>query len=146
MTKILATILASAVLLASCGKKTQNPQATEDSTSTSTTAAPVETKAANTDYKPAFEGQTRIAGVTTSTPYEAKILDSSLVRPWGIAALPDGRFLITEKGGSMRIAEATGKVGAPINGVPKVDSEGQGGLLLKWRDGFLWVLSCCWSK
>jgi aldose sugar dehydrogenase len=93
------------------------------------TAASVETKKPNSDYKPAFEGQTRIAAVTTKTPVDTKVLTSSLQRPWGIAALPDGRFLVTEKGGTIKIVTAAGQVGESISGVPKVSSEGQGGLL-----------------
>lgn len=91
--------------------------------------APVETKKPNSEYKPAFPGQTRIGSVVTKTPYEGKVLTSSLERPWGIAVLPDGKFIVTEKGGTMRIVSATGEVGKPIDGVPKVNSEGQGGLL-----------------
>jgi aldose sugar dehydrogenase len=116
---------AAATVLASC-QKTETTEATADSTAV---ASPVETKKGNTDYKPAFEGQTRIAGVTSTTGYVFNVLDSSLARPWGIAALPDGRFLITEKAGAIRLAAATGALSAPIAGVPKVNSEGQGGLL-----------------
>lgn len=94
-----------------------------------TASSSVETKKPNSDYKPAFEGQTRIAAVTTKTPYEGKVLTESLRRPWGIAALPDGRFIITEKAGVMKIVSAAGAVGESIGGVPKVASEGQGGLL-----------------
>lgn len=93
------------------------------------TYAPVETKAPNTDYKPAFEGQTRVAGVKTTTPYEVKVLTEGLNRPWGIAVLPDGRFLITEKGGTLRIAAADGTLSEPISGLPPVNDAGQGGLL-----------------
>ena len=91
--------------------------------------AVVETKQANTKYKSAFAGQTRIGAVVTKTPYEGKALTSSLKRPWGIAALPDGRFLITEIEGNMRIVTGTGNVGEPITGIPKVFASGQGGLL-----------------
>lgn len=91
--------------------------------------ASVETKKPNSDYKPAFKGQTRITPVKTKTPYEAKVLTESLKRPWGIAALPDGRFLVTEKGGAMKIVSASGNIGDSIVGVPKVNSKGQGGLL-----------------
>ena len=93
------------------------------------TAASVETKQPNSDYKPAFKGQTRIGAVVTKTPYEGKVLTSSLQSPWGIAPLPDGRFLITEKPGTMRIVTASGGVGQPISGVPPVVYDGQGGLL-----------------
>jgi glucose/arabinose dehydrogenase len=91
--------------------------------------ASVEKNKPNADYTPAFEGQTRINAVVTKTVYEGKILTSSLQRPWGIAPLPDGRFMVTELGGNMRIVTSAGKIGAPIKGVPKVYYEGQGGLL-----------------
>lgn len=90
---------------------------------------PVETRAANAKYQPAFEGQTRVAGVRTSTAYDYTVLTSDLKRPWGIAVLPDGRLLITEKSGSMRIADNQGKLGAAITGISAVNDGGQGGLL-----------------
>ncbi|GAA4432370.1 PQQ-dependent sugar dehydrogenase [Pontibacter saemangeumensis] len=43
--------------------------------------------------------------------------------------MPDGRLLITEKAGTMRIASLSGELSAPITGIPKVNAEGQGGLL-----------------
>lgn len=89
----------------------------------------VETKAPNSDYKPAFVGQTRIAAVKTAIPYEGKVLTSDLKNPWGIAVLPDGRLLITEKAGTMRITTTTGKLSEPITGIPTVKFSGQGGLL-----------------
>jgi glucose/arabinose dehydrogenase len=89
----------------------------------------VETKAPNSDYKPAFAGQTRIGGVKTKTPYEFKVLSTLLENPWGITQLPDGRFLITEKKGDLRIATTSGVLSAPITGLPAVNSDGQGGLL-----------------
>lgn len=116
-----------AIVIASCGKKTEITEGSADSVNV--VAEAVETKAANTDYKPAFEGQTRIGGVKSSTEFEYTVLDSSLARPWGITALPDGRLLVTEKEGTMRIVSATGGAGSPLKGVPKVNSEGQGGLL-----------------
>ncbi len=119
-------ICALAMLVTSCGK-----DQSEDATREDTTApvAPVETKAANTDYEPAFEGQTRVAGAETKTPYAFTVLNSALNRPWGIASLPDGRFIVTEKGGTIRIISADGTAGASLNGVPKVNDAGQGGLL-----------------
>jgi aldose sugar dehydrogenase len=54
---------------------------------------------------------------------------SGLRNPWSLAFLPDGRMLVTEKAGTMRIVGADGRVGAPLQGVPKVESGGQGGLL-----------------
>ena len=90
---------------------------------------PVENKKANAVYKASFAGQTRIGGVTTTTPFESKVLSEDLNSPWGVIALPDGRLLITEKKGTMRIATTTGTLSAPITGLPKVNSDGQGGLL-----------------
>ncbi len=83
----------------------------------------------NTDYKPAFAGQTRITPVKTTTPYNVEILNTSLGKPWGIINLPDGSFLITEKSGFMNIVSADGKQISKIDGFPKVDAKGQGGML-----------------
>ena len=93
------------------------------------TLPPVETKTPNSDYKPAFAGQTRGPGIKTATPYEGKVLTEGLKSPWGITSLPDGRLLVTEKEGTMRLVTLTGAVSAPITGLPKVNSDGQGGLL-----------------
>ena len=100
-----------------------------DQTPADSTYAPVETKEANTTYKPAFEGQTRVAGVKTRTAYDVKVLSEGLNRPWGIAILPDGRLLITEKEGTLRIATSAGSLSDAITGLPEVNSAGQGGLL-----------------
>lgn len=121
------TIIGITVLLTACNSQQTPPD--NRSTDDGTTLAPVETKQPNTNYKPAFEGQTRIAGVKTQTPIDVKVLNSGLTKPWGITSLPDGRFLITEKGGTMRIASATGELSEAITGLPQVNSKGQGGLL-----------------
>lgn len=52
-----------------------------------------------------------------------------LEHPWSLAFLPDGRMLVTERPGRLRIVTASGAVGDPIAGVPAVHHEGQGGLL-----------------
>ncbi|MBE9461369.1 PQQ-dependent sugar dehydrogenase [Dyadobacter subterraneus] len=96
---------------------------------TTSTGAPVETQKANSDYKPAFEGQTRIGSVKSATAYEGKVLTEELKNPWGITSLPDGRLIVTEKAGTMRIATTDGKLSAPITGIPAVNADGQGGLL-----------------
>jgi glucose/arabinose dehydrogenase len=51
-----------------------------------------------------------------------------LVNPWAMALLPDGRLLVTERPGRMRIATPDGKLTPPLSGVPKVMASGQGGL------------------
>lgn len=125
----LLTLTSTCILFASCGTQTNNGVGVT-STDTDTSAnPPVETKAPNTSYKPAFAGQTRVGGVKTTTPYEGKVISSGLKNPWGIAFLPDGRLLITQKGGTMRIATKAGQLSEPITGLPPVNSSGQGGLL-----------------
>ncbi|MBA4850321.1 PQQ-dependent sugar dehydrogenase [Emticicia sp. BO119] len=130
MKKETLTILAAILLgLSSCKNNSNKaPETTADGDSIST-AASVETEKPNTDYKPAFDGQTRIAAVKTQTAFEGTIVTNDLKKPWGIASLPDGRLLITEKEGTMRIAATTGTLSEPITGIPKVNPDGQGGLL-----------------
>lgn len=93
------------------------------------TGDPVETEAPNTNYEPAFEGQTRIGSVTTETAWTKSTITSSLSSPWGVVSLPDGRLLVTQKGGTMRIVTLAGNVSAAIAGIPAVNASGQGGLL-----------------
>lgn len=124
ISSVLVTVFT--LLLTACGTNTpKSANATDNSVDTTG----VETKAPNTNYKPAFAGQTRVAGVKTKAAFEVKMLSDQLKNPWGITSLPDGRLLITEKGGTMRIATNTGTIGAAITGVPKVNADGQGGLL-----------------
>jgi aldose sugar dehydrogenase len=127
-------LLTFTIVCFSCSTRTQNNTTVENATiaNTDTTPnrnAPVETKKANTGYRPAFAGQTRIGSVKTSTAFSGKVLTKDLKNPWGIAVLPDGRMLVNEKGGKMRIVTATGQVGEAISGIPSVNSSGQGGLL-----------------
>ena len=49
-------------------------------------------------------------------------------RPWAMTFLPDGRMLITEKRGAVVIVTQDGKKSAPLDGVPRVEDRGQGGL------------------
>lgn len=90
---------------------------------------PVETKDANTKYKPAFKGQTRVSGVKTTTAYKAEKIAENLGRPWAVVPMPDGRLLITEKTGFMQIHNANGALVKKITGFPSVESGGQGGML-----------------
>jgi aldose sugar dehydrogenase len=52
-----------------------------------------------------------------------------LEHPWGVELLPDGRFLVTERPGRLRIVSAGGQLSEPLAGVPEVYARGQGGLL-----------------
>lgn len=52
-----------------------------------------------------------------------------LENPWALAFLPDGRILVTERPGRLRIVERDGRVSKPLDNVPRVLARGQGGLL-----------------
>lgn len=52
-----------------------------------------------------------------------------LQNPWAMAAIGEGRWLVTERAGRMRVVEADGRLGEPLTGVPAVAAVGQGGLL-----------------
>ena len=52
-----------------------------------------------------------------------------LEHPWGLAFLPDGRMLVTERPGRLRIVSADGTISKPVSGLPRVQARGQGGLL-----------------
>ena len=54
---------------------------------------------------------------------------ATFANPWAMVFLPDGRLLVTERGGALRVVTPSGVVGAPLAGVPAVASAGQGGLL-----------------
>jgi glucose/arabinose dehydrogenase len=54
---------------------------------------------------------------------------TGLSHPWGLAFLPDGRMLVTERTGTLRLVSKDGKLSAPLSGVPEVVVRGQGGLL-----------------
>ena len=60
---------------------------------------------------------------------KVSVVAHGLVNPWGLAFLPDGRMLVTERPGRMRIIGTDGKLGPPLPGLPPVVAEGQGGLL-----------------
>ena len=57
------------------------------------------------------------------------VLTDRLASPWGLDFLPDGRMIVTEKPGRLRIATRAGRLSPPVRGVPAVDDGGQGGLL-----------------
>jgi glucose/arabinose dehydrogenase len=60
---------------------------------------------------------------------EIRTIAKGLENPWGVAELPDGNLLVTEREGRLRLITSNGEVSAPIAGVPKVYASGQGGLL-----------------
>jgi aldose sugar dehydrogenase len=60
---------------------------------------------------------------------KTEVVAQGLQSPWAMAALPGGEWLVTEKPGAIRKVDAKGKLSAPLQGLPKIDAVGQGGLL-----------------
>ena len=90
---------------------------------------PVETKPGFANYKPAFVGQTRVAGAKTTTPYKVEKIASNLGNPFAIVPMPDGRLMVTLKSGTMEIHDKNGALVKKFTGLPEVVYAGQGGLL-----------------
>jgi len=90
---------------------------------------PVETNPGFANYKPAFAGQTRVAGAKTTTPYKVVKVADKLGNPFAIVAMPDGRLMVTLKSGTMEIHDTNGGLARKITGLPEVVYAGQGGLL-----------------
>src|SRR5215831_6586493 len=122
-TFFLLAVLMFGYLTGCANNETINKKNNSDSLS------PVERKRPNTSYKPAFTGQTRIAGATTNTPYKVEKIAKNLGHPFAIVAMPDGRLMVTLKSGYMEIHDKNGELVKKITGFPPVVFEGQGGLL-----------------
>lgn len=75
------------------------------------------------------------AGVQTKAPAlpatktAVEVIAKGLVHPWGLQFLPDGRMLVTERPGRLRLVTMDGVISDPVKGVPEVVARGQGGLL-----------------
>ncbi len=70
-----------------------------------------------------------VAPAAQATEPKVAVVANGLVNPWALAFLPDGRMLVTERPGRMRIVGSDGKLGPPLPGLPPVAAVGQGGLL-----------------
>ncbi len=128
------TALGSAVMLAGCGGGSTDATNADSSApvvavTDSTSLPPVETNPGNADYKPAFEGQTRIKGIKTTTAFKVDSIAGNLGRPWAVVPTPDGKLMIMEKSGFAEIRTTDGALVKKVERFPKVDSDGQGGLL-----------------
>jgi aldose sugar dehydrogenase len=66
---------------------------------------------------------------SSAGPLEVETIASGLSTPLGLAFLPDGRMLVTERPGNLRVVTRDGKLSPPVSGVPEVWASGQGGLL-----------------
>jgi aldose sugar dehydrogenase len=113
-------VLVAAVAFAACSASDSESQ---------TGAAGVAQGAPNTDLRPALPGQTRAPEARSGVSINSEIITRGLNKPWALEFLPDGRVLITEQPGTLRVVTREGAISSPIAGVPTVDARGQGGLL-----------------
>ncbi len=123
-----AALVSLSVLLAACTQNTTGESA-EKADAPVATGGPSETREANTQYQPAFAGQTRAPTPAQATAVNVETVAEGLEKPWAVEFLPDGRMLVTEKPGRLRIVAKDGTLSPPVAGLPPVYSEGQGGLL-----------------
>lgn len=66
---------------------------------------------------------------TQAGPVRIQTIAEGLSHPWGVAILPDGHMLVTERPGRLRLVAPDGRVSEPLSGVPQVFAQSQGGLL-----------------
>jgi glucose/arabinose dehydrogenase len=122
-TLLIAASTGVLTLAAACGANGQSEGASQ-------AGGPLETRAAQgTGQDPAFAGQTRAPGVRTEATLTHTVVAAGLNHPWGFVLMPDGRWLVTERAGTMRIIGADGVKSEPIAGLPTIFVQGQGGLL-----------------
>ncbi|WP_164156161.1 PQQ-dependent sugar dehydrogenase [Sandarakinorhabdus rubra] len=110
------------------------------SASAAAVAAPVKQGPPNVPEKqPAFAGQTRAEAVIAKTQLKVTEIATGLNKPWGVALLKDGRFLVSEKAaGRLTIVAADGTK-TPVTGTPATDTRNQGGMLGVAIPGDGWV-------
>lgn len=115
-----APLALAALILAACGGQPSGAQ---------TSVQPLETRPPNAEGQtPAFPGQTRAPRVSAEVTFDVVTVAKGLDHPWSMAWLPDGRMLVTERPGRLRIVAEDGTLSAPVEGLPAVDARGQGGL------------------
>ena len=114
-------IFATALIFAAC---TGSPSSGEQSQNGEVAQGPP-----NSNFTPAFEGQTRVPQALSGVTITTQEIASGLDHPWAIVFLPDGRMLVTERAGRLRVLTREGVTSAPIAGLPRVHAQGQGGLL-----------------
>ena len=103
-------------------------------------AAPVTQAPPNVPEKsPAFAGQTRAEAVVAKTKLNVTEIATGLNRPWGVAVMADGRFLVSEKAAGRLTIVGTDGSKTPVTGTPATDTRGQGGMLGVAMPGDGWV-------
>lgn len=70
-----------------------------------------------------------LAACAQAQEIRPEIVATGIQNPWSLAFLPDGRFLVTERPGRLRVVGTDGQLSAPVTGLPDIAAGGQGGLL-----------------
>lgn len=70
-----------------------------------------------------------VPGLGLAEGVRPQAVASGLQNPWALAFLPQGRFLVTERPGRLRVIESDGRLGSAVTGLPPITAQGQGGLL-----------------
>jgi aldose sugar dehydrogenase len=78
---------------------------------------------------PALTEQTKAPRAADQSTVKVETFAKGLNHPWGMQFLPDGRLLVTERPGRLRVVDKTGRVSSPVVGLPNIGTGGQGGLL-----------------
>ncbi|MGM8932861.1 PQQ-dependent sugar dehydrogenase [Salinicola halophyticus] len=93
--------------------------------------APVQSGPPNApDQTPAFDGQTRAPALEDDIDLSMKTIAKGLEHPWGLAFVDNDMALVTERAGRLRAVDLqVGTLSPPIEGLPEIDTRGQGGLL-----------------
>jgi glucose/arabinose dehydrogenase len=81
------------------------------------------------EFEPAFREQTRAPEAASGVTLAVETVAEGLEHPWGMALLPDGALLVTERPGRLRVVAPDGAVSDPVAGIPEVHARNQGGLL-----------------
>ena len=79
----------------------------------------------NPEQKPAFAGQTDAPEQKLGVAFEVVTVVEGLQNPWSVAFLPNGKMLITERPGRLRVLGTDGKLSEPVAGLPAVFARSQ---------------------
>jgi glucose/arabinose dehydrogenase len=132
---VILSVLATAALLGGCGQQTarattdSRPAMQDRAPASPPSAAPVRQEAPEARGQvPAFPGQTRIAEQRLGVAFRTETLAIGLDHPWSLAFLPDGRLLVSERNGGLRLITPGRAPSPPLAGAPQAAVGGQGGL------------------
>ncbi len=117
MPRLASGLLAATALLAGAAACAQSPDAVEQGRPN----VPA--------FHPAFPEQTRAPAMRSGFEVVVETVAGGLEHPWGMALLPEGAVLVTERPGRLRVVRADGSLSEPVEGLPEVVARGQGGLL-----------------